>query len=515
LSALVETVCDALADLPPELAVEYAAAWLDELSPLELAALYHDWDRTWARAKQIIPRGAWRSWGFLCGRRFGKTRAVAEFVNREAESGRAMRIALIAQNEDKAIEVQVEGDSGLIETAPPWFKPSFEKGRVIWPNGAQAFIFTPEKPGNIRGPGVHMAWATELQSWPVATRGEAWRNLQIMCSLGYAKTVWDCSPKKRHPILRDNLRRAELEPDKHHVVRGEIRENADNLGEGVIEDLEHEIGGTQAGDEELRGIYFDEAEGAAWRQEWIDDHRRNAPLQLKRRIIAIDPAISERAGTDPTGIVELGLGLDEQVFVFADHTGRHAPEAWGELVLDAYLAGKCDCVLVERNRGGDLVVALLRACARERGIEVEVLDLKATTRHTPSVVYVKEIVGRTSKFSRAEPAATVYERGRASHVIGADLGDLEDEMTTFVPEPGADSPNRLDALVHGIWELEGFFVRPPDARAGFKGIGKLAEQLAPQASSPSARELVEPAAAPKPGDNAIAALLRGGRRDLL
>jgi phage terminase large subunit-like protein len=514
LTALVETICDALADLPPELAVEYAAAWLDELTPLELAALSHDWDRTWARPSQIIPAGRWRSWGFLCGRRFGKTRAVAEFVNREAEAGRAMRIALIAQNEDKALEVQVEGDSGLIACAPPWFKPSFEKGRVLWPNGAQAFVFTPEKPGNIRGPGVHLAWPTELQSWPHATRLEAWRNLEIMCSLGYAKTVWDCTSRRRHPILRSNLQRAAASPDEHIVVRGEIRENEDNLGEGFVDSIEKAIGGTQAGDEELRGIFLDEAEGAAWKQVWIDDHRRHAPTQLKRRIIAVDPAISGREGTDPTGIVELGQGIDNQILVFADLTDRHAPEVWGELVIDRYLAGKCDCVVVERNRGGDLVVALLRARALTRGISVEVLDLKATTRHSPSTIYVKEIVGRTSKFSRAEPAATVWEAGRGSHVLGAELGELEDEMTTFVAEPGVESPNRLDALVHGVWELEGFFTKPPDARAAFKGIEKMAEQLAPAAPPRPRSGEVDPMP-PRAGDNAIAALLRGTRRDLL
>jgi phage terminase large subunit-like protein len=485
MTALVDTIADALSELSPDEAVGECAAWLDRLTTFELAALLYDWEHAWARENQLIPHGPWRSWGFLAGRRFGKTRAVAEFVNREAMSGRAMRIAFIAQNEDKALEIQIFGDSGLIETAPPWAKPVWERGRLLWPNGAQAFVFTPEKPDNIRGPGVHLSWATEIQSWAYATRLAAWRNLKIMTSLGYAKTVWDCTSKRRHPILRELLERAQAEPEKHHVVRGTIWENEDNLGEGVIEDLAQGIIGTQAGREELLGEFTDEAEGAAWKQEWIDDHRRDAPTQLKRRIIVIDASISTREGTDPTGIIDLGQGIDDQIYVFEDLTTPEPAEKWGPDVVDRYLDKKCDCIVVERNRGGDLIVAVLRAYAKERGINVETVELKARTRHVPNVIYVKEIVGRTSKLDRATPAGTVYERGRGSHVNGANLQELEDEMTTFVPGPGVESPNRLDALVHGVWELDGLWHKAKDNKQAFEGLEKAAAALRPKVETPA------------------------------
>src|SRR5690606_32952912 len=104
---------------------------------LELAALRHAWREWWARSKQVIPQGHWRSIGFLTGRGYGKTAAVSEFVAGEAFAGRARRIALIAQNEDKTREVMVEGESGLIATSPPWFKPQLVKGVLTWPKGAQ------------------------------------------------------------------------------------------------------------------------------------------------------------------------------------------------------------------------------------------------------------------------------------------------------------------------------------------------------------------------------------------
>jgi hypothetical protein len=179
------------------------------------------------------------------------------------------------------------------------------------------------------------------------------------------------------------------------------------------------------------------------------------PTKFKRRAISVDPAISMRKGTDATGIVDLGLGIDDQVFVLGDYTERIAWEAWGALVIELYVRGACDCVIVERNRGGDAVVANLRACAERRGIRVEVVEPKALTRHAPNVVYVKETISRKSKALRAEPVATMYERGLVSHVNGADLAELEDQMTTWQPEGGGESPNALDALVHGVHELAG------------------------------------------------------------
>lgn len=57
---------------------------------------------------------------------------------------------------------------------------------------------------------------------------------------------------------------------------------------------------------------------------------------------------------------------------------------------------------------------------------------------------------------RAEPVHALYEQGRVHHV--GSFGDLESEMTTWVPPGHPDSsswsPNRLDALVWAITELD-------------------------------------------------------------
>lgn len=466
---------------------------------LELGALLYDWETFWAREKQRPPPGHWRSWGFLGARRLGKTRACAEWINAEVLAGRAMWIGMMAQTEDNTFEVMIEGPTGLIATSPPWFKARYERERVVWPNGAQAFPFTPEAPGNIRGHGVEIFWASELQSWPTGIRGEeAWYNCQLLCSQGYARTVWDCTPKRRHPILRMLLQRAELEPEVHHVVRGTIWENEAHLAPGVIADLEKAMGGTMRGREELHGEYMDSADGALWQQKWIDDAVRALPTKLKRRILALDPGRSEREEADPTGYIELGLGIDDQVHVIADRTTEpgERPERWVPGLIDRYIRERCDCIVVEEESGGFWVYETIRLHAEQRGLRAVKLAKDALTRHAPSTIYVKSMnTQQRAKEVRATPVAAAYERGLVSHTIGADLEKLEDELTTWEPDRKHKSPNRLDALVWGVRELLGIADEKPDHRAGFVGIVE------------ANRELQRPSAG-----GSLAALIGGGGR---
>jgi phage terminase large subunit-like protein len=459
-------------------------SWLESLTVTELAAIWYDWEGTWARPKQVLPTGRWRSFGLLTGRGFGKSRTFSEYVQKRVREGRSSRIALIAQNEDKTIEVMVEGKSGLLATSPPWFKARFEKNRVIWPNGAQAFIYTPESPGGLRGPEHDLAWASEFVAWPAATADEAFSNLRLGLRIGEAQLVWDTTPKRKHKIIRWLLKRAERHPEHHIVRRGSTRENMSNLPAEQVREWYDEYGGTQRGREELEGEFFDDADGAAWKQAWIDAHRRELPVRPARSILSVDPAISTKRGTDRTGIVDLSLGEDGQVYVVADLSGKHAPQAWAELVIRRYFDRRCDCVVVERDRGGDLVASQLKAWAMQQGVDVVVVDKRANTRHEPRTIYVKETKASQSKQDRHTPVATLYERGRVSHVSGATLANLEDWLTTWEPTPGAKSPDSIDALVQGVRELAGIDERGLDLSKGFDGIAAVAAKLATDRSVP-------------------------------
>lgn len=410
---------------------------LSKLSTVELAALGYDWRGFFARSKQIIPEGRWRSYGIMAGRGFGKTKTFAEFVTQEAEAGRAGRIALVAQSDDDTREIIVEGESGLIAVAPPWFKPHFEPGlgRLTWPNGARAFLYSAEAPGHFRGPQHDLAWADEIAAWPKATWAEAWSNMNMGLRLGPAKMVWSSTPKPV-PIVREAVARSKKRPDRHVIIRGSTLENRTNLAPSALEDWLDEYGGTRLGRQELDGELLEDVAGAIFLQEWIDRARARLPPRhlLRRVVISVDPAITSRKGSDQTGIIVSALGFDDVVYVIADLSGKHKPEVWARIVIAAFKQHGADTILAEQNRGGELVAANLRA--EDRAI----------------VVSVKEVHARGSKAERAMPVATRYEKGRVAHVTGSDLHDLEEQMTLWDPT-SQDSPDRLDALVHAVWEL--------------------------------------------------------------
>lgn len=464
---------------------------LERFNVVELAALAADWS-FWARPKQIPPPGPWRSWGFLAGRGFGKTLACSNHVNKKVRAGRAKAVGLAAQDEDMGIAIQIKGPSGLIATAAPDFKPVWEATAktLVWPNGARAIVRTPEVPGKIRGLDYDLSWITELQSWPAGTRDEALMNFKISTRIGDAQFLWDATPKRGHPLLLELLADAEADPELNLIVRGTTRENTINLARNYVQMLERKYGGTARGREELDGEMLTEAEHAVVAQEWIDRARRARPDHFLRRALAIDPAVTAREGSDRTGIVEAGLGPDEEAYVLGDYSGKHEPHEWSKLVLDKYVANRIDVVVVETNKGGSLVTQTIRAAAQERELSVMVVKADDKPRHHPRTVYVKEVYARGDKMQRAEPLSTAYEARRVHHVDGADLGALELTITTWEPKPNARSPDDLDALVHVVNELLELGVNETDNRVGFEGIAQAAKVLErPQAASDIVRML--------------------------
>jgi phage terminase large subunit-like protein len=452
-------------------------AFLDSTSNIDITALAADWS-FWARPKQY-QTGDFVSCLHLTGRGWGKTYGIARWINEEVEAGRVHFIGLAAQDEANSILLQVTGPSGLIATAPAWHRPHWEASsmQLVWPNGARAYVRTPEVPGKIRGFDYDLAWLSELQSWPAATRDEAMSNFRLATRLGAMRMIYDATPKRRHPLLRELLSECERDPARYRVVRGITHENAINLADGYIKELEKKYGGTLKGREELFGEMLEDSESALVRQEWIDKSRRSLPDTIARKIISIDPAITERKGSDNTGIIVAGLGSDGQVLILGDASGKMAPSVWAEKTVAIYVRERCDCAIVERNKGGDMLRTVLKAFCSNRGLEVVLVGESEKPRYAPGVLHVKEVFARGAKEDRAQPAATAYERGRVSHIKGVDLTSLEDTLTTWEPSPSARSPGDLDALAHAVNELLDLTSTEPDPRKGFEGLKAMSEAL--------------------------------------
>jgi phage terminase large subunit-like protein len=466
---------------------------LDAIPVSDLAGLACDWDGFWARPSQIIPSTEWSTYGRLAGRGNGKTVAIAHWVNGEVRAGRAMCIGLAAQNETKTIAVQVQS---LLDTAWPRFAPEFSQtsGKLHWPNGAYACAFTPESPDNIRSENMHLSWMSEIQSWPVATRDEAMLNFDFATRVGYARQIWDGTPKRGHPILKRFIARSKADPANHILVGGTMYENRRNLSAKAIEKLDTAYAGTRQGREELLGEMIEDSEAALVKQAWIEDNRRPMPARVTRRLISADPAKTSRAGSDRTGLVDIALAEDGQLLVMGDYTGRYRQAEWFDLAIDRYLSGRCDLLVIETNTLQDALFEFLSMAARQRGLSA-VLVRHETTRHQAGVIYVKEVFGRGPKEDRAQPLATAYERGRVSHVLGADLVALEESLTTWEPAKGMRSPDAIDALAHGATEMLGAAGLAARASSSFAGIKEMSAALS---------------AAPRGAAVNLAALLGGG-----
>lgn len=446
---------------------------------VELAALTEYW-RFWARKKQLAPKGRWRSWGTIAGRGWGKSLTNSKFVNEEVLKGNAPLVGICAQKLDMTIAIQVNGPSGLIATSPPWFKAEYKPSefKVIWPNGSYAIARTPEVPGEIRGLEYHLFWCTEFQSWPKAHMAEAHDNVLISTRLGYARTVWDASAKRGHALLKERIAMAEAEPEKHILTRGSTYENADNLGEGYVEDLERKYKGTKRGAEELEGDMGGDEDDAVTTQAIIDEHRRPRPDKFRRKAIGIDPAVTARKGSDTTGIVLAGEGQDGDCYVLGDRTGKYAPGQWTKITVDWYVKEEVDLVVVETNKGGDLVVTAIRAEAQARSMSVVVIGKdEQVPERRKGVIFIREVHSRGSKMDRAEPVSVAYGKGRMHHVAGVDLNGLEDTLTGWVAKENKDSPGDLDALVSAATELLGLKNDLPDPKLSMVGVPEMSKRL--------------------------------------
>lgn len=177
------------------------------------------------------------------------------------------------------------------------------------------------------------------------------------------------------------------------------------------------------------------AEGALWNETLIAQARAMVITQAKHRtVVGVDPAVSNNADSDETGIVvasSYGSGDAKQYSVDGDYSGRYSPSGWAQKAMHAYNEHQADAIVIETNQGGDMAESVLR----NTGFKGRVIRVHASK----------------GKFARAEPVAALYEQGRVRH--NGNLYTLENQMMEYVPATSKKSPDRLDAKVWAITEL--------------------------------------------------------------
>ena len=396
------------------------------LTDAELLAASRDW-RILARPEQQPPPGGWRTWLLMGGRGSGKTRAGAEWVHRLARAAPGLRIALVAETLGDAREVMIDGQSGIMRIAGR-DRPVFEisRRRLVWPNGATAYLFSSEDPESLRGPQFHAAWCDELAKWKHAE--ETFDMLQFGLRLGADPRQLVTTTPRPLPIVR------RLIADPGTVLRRiATAANAGNLAPGFMAALQARYGGTRLGRQELDGELIEDREDALWRREAIPVVALTEIGPLHRIVIGVDPPVGHGAASC-CGIVAAGLDARGRAVVLADCSVEAAtPAGWAVAVARAYRRFEADRIVAEINQGGDMVVSTLR------GVDE---NLPITT-----------VRAARGKHARAEPVAALYEQGRVTHA--GRFAELEDQMADFGPDglSSGRSPDRLDALVWALTAL--------------------------------------------------------------
>jgi phage terminase large subunit-like protein len=431
-----------------ERVAKYGESAIDELYDVldtrTLDTLSSCW-QMYARHNQVRPSGCKPIWVRSCGRGEGKTRSAAEETLDICEDwGATAKIILCSKTIGDVRKVMIGGESGLVSCAnrrgyEVRYIPSHSM--VYHPSGAVMYLVTAEKPDMARGLQCNYFWLDEVSSWQNAM--ESFDNILLSWRLpapGGKKGIVTTTPKP-NPIMQRLIKKMD---DLVTVTYGRTADNAANLAGGTLEQLEGLYLGTRFGRQELEGELI-EGQGAMVTQDVIHQHRvREAPSDVYRRVVALDPSITPGGDSDAAGIVVVGCDSDKvpHAFVLEDCSLESATFAdWARAAVKAFVKWDCECIIAEVNQGGNGIL---------EAIQVEAVKMSQELRREV-VVPVKPVWAKASKKARAEPVGALYERGRVHHV--GIFGELEKELVDWIPGFGMDSPNRLDAVVYGVSHL--------------------------------------------------------------
>lgn len=420
------------------------------------------WAHNHAREDQRLP--VWSvPWTLfiMSGRGAGKTRTGIEFVTLNARKG--LDGAIVGRRGEELANTHV---AEILKHAHPEFTPEHfaSKNILVWPNGAITYLFSAERPENIRSVNLSYFWFDEAAHMDEIEK--AWTNAKFAARVKSAGNpihmLITSTPTGTPWVIK-------MEDDpKVQIRRVATYANEANLDEDFLADLESEYEGTRTGRQELHGEVLRDVEGALWSDDLFRHVRLDADAfadfcaGLDDVVVAIDPAGSKGKRSDATGIIGAGAHhLDDDGNRLAasnfhnlgDATLKGTPTEWAAQAYKfARLIG-AHRIVAEKNFGGDMVKQVLEDYAKLN--PAEACDANGEQFR----IVVKHAV--KSKETRAEGVVGKYEQGRVTHVTSptafGDLSDMEREQVTWVPKSRGGtmpSPNRIDALVWAIRELE-------------------------------------------------------------
>jgi hypothetical protein len=239
--------------------------------------------------------------------------------------------------------------------------------------------------------------------------------------------------------------------------------------------------------------------GGIFKLEWIEHHRRPVAPELSVVEVFVDPADNEGDG-DEAGVITMGRGAaDQHLYVLADDSGHMTSGRWFRVAFLAALRHDASAVRYEKSLSGLRRIGrkawkdLLREAkklheldpfkhletdrrpempdeaiifeaagqlARDDAEPAEIVKLQRDLTELwplvpqvldlpPTGIPVQSFPAKGTKTHRAKMAGPMHEWGHV-HWVG-DFVELKYQMVAW--QESQDSPDRMDAYVHGITKL--------------------------------------------------------------
>jgi phage terminase large subunit-like protein len=134
-------------------------------------------------------------------------------------------------------------------------------------------------------------------------RPEPWRKASITTTPRPIKIIRDLVAREGKDVV---------------ITRGRTADNAENLAPSFLCTIVNRYLGTRLGRQELDAEVLEDVEGSLWSWAMLEACRVEHVPEMRRIVVAIDPAVSVSEMSDATGIIVAGTnGLNAKAYAAA------------------------------------------------------------------------------------------------------------------------------------------------------------------------------------------------------
>lgn len=425
--------------------------WLQSLS-IEVLEEINRGEWWWtARPEQVPPPGNWLVALALAGRGWGKSRAGAEWLVEKVlkhpfdRNGQPTEWLLIGETLADTRTICMEGPAGLLRVLTRRgvdfrYKQS-PRPMVLFPDGSRIYAEGADDEDVGRGYNAAGAWVDEICKWPKSY--ESWYE-GILPSLrtdlidDHPRCFATTTPKPIK-LLQEWVKR---DDGSIHLMGGSTFDNAVNLSSHVLHELKIRYAGTDLGQQELYGKLLELGSGGLFkRMDIVRNRVEEVPTDRVSTVVGVDPNLTGE--DDLFGIIAVTRTVNNDMYVLEDASVEHSGRTAALAAWRTVARWDADMLVYEENLGKRYLAEVLQDAFKES------IDLGLFPKHSNPPMYA--VHAKHGKRTRAEPVAMRSEQGKL-HMVG-EFGELENEMVMFDPESTRESPDRMDALVHGCLRL--------------------------------------------------------------